>query len=69
MAYVYSRYKFQDLLHPDTNKNGRITVKRLILLKECNIDIGINVTSITLHGMQVQHNFIEGSVLDVPFLG
>lgn len=33
MAYIYSRYKFQDLLHSDANKNGRITVKCLILLK------------------------------------
>lgn len=69
MAYVYSRYEFHDLLCSDTSRTGRIIVKCLILLKECNMDIGINIILITPHGMQSQCNFLEGSVLDVPFLG
>lgn len=70
MAYIYSRYDFQDLLCSGA-KNGRIFVKCLILLKECNIDIGIgiNVILIIPHGMQVQYNFLEGSVQGVPLSG
>lgn len=68
-AYIYSRYEFQDLLCSDANRNGRIIVKLLILLKELNTDIGVNVELITSHGMQVQNNFLEGFLLDVPLLG
>jgi len=64
MAYLYSRYESQDLLCSDANKNGRIIVKCLISLKESNIYIGINVRM--SHGMQVQYNFLEGCVLEVP---